>query len=114
MFAQTHADGNLKTENCGLYAAVFVLDWFGVPVDTSQLEHELEVGSHWERPTALLLLKQTFETRKLSIGAYKDATLDDVLAAVDNQRVCLIHVKSTHDVKEGHFYLLVAASNDRV
>jgi ABC-type bacteriocin/lantibiotic exporter with double-glycine peptidase domain len=108
------ANGSPKTENCGLYAAAFVLEWFDVPVDTLQLESELDVGTHWARATSLSLLKRKLEIKNLSVSAYKEANLDEVLADLDGKHVCLIHVTSTNTAKEGHFYLLIDSNGNKV
>ncbi len=103
-----------KAENCGLYTAAFLLQWFDISVDLAQLAAELGVGERWERATSLLLLKKTFELHGLKVVAYKEATMEEALAELDGNRVCLLHVSRGNDPRQGHFYLPVAAENGRV
>src|SRR5580704_11782476 len=115
LYAQADSDilpelYDVKVDNCGLNAALFLLYWFDLPVGISQLQSELRVGPHWELPTSMLLLKKEFEVKGLTVNAYKDATLDEVLASVDDKHVCLLHV-NIENSKEGHFYLVTAVQS---
>jgi len=105
---------DLKIDNCGLNAAVFLLDWFDVPIDLSDLQNELQVGLNWERSTSMLSLKESLEANGLRVSAYKEATLDDTLTGLDGKHVCLLHVGTGEDPKAGHFYVVPAAANGSV
>ena len=105
---------DLKIDNCGLKAAVFLLDWFDIPIDLSDLQNELQVGLNWERPASMLSLKESLEAEGLRVSAYKDATLDEMLTGLDGKHVCLLHVVTVEGPKAGHFYLVTAAAKGRV
>ncbi len=106
--------GDLRLDNCGVNAAVFLLHWFDLSVDLPRLQDELEVGSHWEQATSMLLLKKSLEANGLSVSAYKNATLDETLVGLDETHVCLLHVNRGGDLKKGHFYLVPAVANGSV
>lgn len=102
-----------KLSNCGMKVAMFVLDWYKASVEVERLENDLDVGHHWARPASLEQMKRIFESSGLTVNAFQDASIEDIVARIAENQVCLLHLQHS-DTKEGHFLLFLARRRSEV
>ena len=99
--------GDARISNCGLNTFVFVLKYFGHNTDLTKLSKQLEVGDHWENAVNMLTIKQTLQESGLKVEAFKNATIDEILAEVNKERICIIHIL-VGNASVGHYYVIMA------
>ncbi len=98
-----------KSANCGVNVVGFTLDYFGHHVEVGPLAKALGTDATWSQGVNFLDVKNVLEHNGLSVSAYKQATIDDVvdsLAHAKPNAIALIHIKSGYG-EIGHYAALL-------
>jgi len=97
--------------NCGLDAALTVMEWFGVPIgDPAEITNALELNSDLSNETSFERISSVLVARNCSVAGFGATSVAELASAVNG--VAIIHVEGeVNGKKRGHFVVAVPRGN---
>lgn len=97
--------------NCGLDAALTVMEWFGVPIgDPTEITNALELNSDLSNETSFERISRVLVARNCSVAGFGATSAAELASAVNG--VAIIHVEGeVNGKKRGHFVVAVPRGN---